>query len=199
MSFDPSSVSFLIGLARNLADQVRLAHRRKLAGGVRLLASFVRRLLILMALAMEARLVDRVDPAEPLPRPDGRTPARQNLRFAVLDRPCAMFDVVGTVPSGLAAKHACIQPSLRLYRLLQLLSGIVADPQPRARRVAFTLARRRPHPVLPTQGPKRIAGYWGVEVRASHDAMASAITSASQARPPPLPPVRRVPASVTCL
>jgi hypothetical protein len=72
MPTDPQSFTFLIGLARGLLAQVtgrdglemrpvevRAAVIARLAAGVRVLASFVRRLLVLMALSFEHGLVDR--------------------------------------------------------------------------------------------------------------------------------------------
>jgi hypothetical protein len=84
MPFDAQSFSFLITTARDLLAQVTgrngvwarpvevgPAIVRRLASGVAVLASFVRRLLVLMALSMEHGLVDKVDPAMPLARPHG--------------------------------------------------------------------------------------------------------------------------------
>jgi hypothetical protein len=220
MTSDATSFAFLLGLARSLLAQVtaadglvdrparpRPAVIRRLASGVRVLASFVRRLLVLMALSMEHRLVDRVDASIPLPRPTGRSTCRSAVRFKVLappftgpravDQPVETWldRVGGTAP---ARRPQPVSPA-KLYRLLDLLAAIVADPEPRARRLAFHLARRREGPILPPFGPTRIAGQWGTEVRASHEAMAGAILSASRVRPPPLPPPRRAGPTLTSL
>jgi hypothetical protein len=233
MSFNAFPFAMLVATARDLLSAVsardgvfaRPAHPRvavlgRLASGVRVLAGFVRRLLVLMALAMEHGLVDRVDRAKPLARPDGRSrtaagPAQTG--FVVLG-PATVFS---SAPSsvqpafdwadhkarrGLAPPMPPPSPA-RLYALLDVLARIVKDPEPRARRLAFYLARRRHGiilgPILPSGcgsgRPERLAGHWGSQVRASHDAMAAAIITAGRNRPPPLPPPRRAGPEITCL
>ena len=214
MPSDITSFAVLLGLARSLLAQVsaldglsdrparvRLAVVRRLASGVRVLASFVRRLLVLMALRLEHGLVDRVDAAQPLPRPTGQVRTGIGpVRFKVLDaRFTGPREVDGAVENWLdrvggavPAQRAKPPPSpAKLYRMLDLLASIVADPEPRARRLAFHLARRREGPIQPPAGPARIPGRWGSAVRASHEAMAAAILTNSRNRPPPLPPPRR--------
>jgi hypothetical protein len=219
MPSDATSFTFLLGLAHSLLAQVtgrdglddrpgslRPAVMRRLESGVRVLASFVRRLLVLMALSLEHGLVDRVDASQPLPRPKGRR-RTSGARFKVLPPPFSGPYVVGDaieswrdrVGTTVPVRQAKPVSPARLYRLLDQLAAIVADPEPRARRLAFHLARRRDGPILPPVGPARIAGIWGMEVRASHDAMAGAILSASRVRPPPLPPPRRAGPTVTGL
>ena len=215
-----SSFAFLTGTAQALLAQViyrdRLADRPqqlraavigRLASGVRLLASFVRRLLVLMALSMEHDLLDKIDPAAMPPRPDGKVRAMKKANrvdFRILEPPLTHIE---TVPEAIdpfnRADWRAQVPSFtqrppptpqKLYRLLDLLATMVADPESRARRLAWWLARTRRGPLLPPAGPHRIAGHWGTEVRASHEAMANAITLASRERPPPLaPPRRRLP------
>jgi hypothetical protein len=186
--------------------EVRPALIGRLAAGVRVLASFVRRLLVLMALSFEHGLVDRLDPAKALPRPKGRK-SGPSLRFVVLEAPFALasaetppkpaFNWADRVEHASAAPPARTVSPARLYQLLDLLAAIMADPEPRARRLAFHLARRRHGPLLPPAGPARVAGCWGTEIRASHEAMAAAILSAGRIRPPPLPPPRRAGPVVT--
>lgn len=214
---DTQSFTFLIGLASSLLAQVmgrdgltmrpvevRPAVIDRLAAGVRVLASFVRRLLVLMALSFEHGLADRV--MGPLPRPHGRRSV-SGARFVVLEAPFALaseetppkpaFNWADRVAHASAAPPARPVSPARLYQLLELLAAIVADPEPRARRLAFYLARRRHGPLLPPAGPARVAGCWGTEIRASHEAMAAAILSAGRIRPPPLPPPRRAGPVVT--
>lgn len=221
MTPDTHSFSFLLATARSLLGQVtgrdglvdrpvhvRAAAIRRLASGVRVLASFVRRLLVLMAFSLEHRLVDRIDRAGPLPRPHGRKSVA-GVRFVVLEAPCVLacadtppkpaFNWADHAKQATPARRPTPASPARLYRLLDLLTAIVADPVPRARRLAFHLARRRHGPILPPVGPVRIAGHWGTDIRASHDAMAAAIIHASRVRPPPLPPPRRAGPVATAL
>jgi hypothetical protein len=219
MPTEPHSFTFQIGLARSLLAQVtgrdgldmrpvevRPAVIGRLAAGVRVLASFVRRLLVLMALSMEHGLVDRIDRAKPLARPHGRGSACA-VRFVLLeprlarvsaaDRAVVCWFDLASQPSQ--ARRVAPPSPARLYRLLDVLATIVANPEPRALRLAFHLARRRDGPILPPAGPARIAGCWGTQVCASHDAMAEAILSSSRVRPPPLPPPRRAGPTLTSL
>ncbi|MCU0881784.1 MAG: hypothetical protein MUF14_03835, partial [Hyphomonadaceae bacterium] len=130
-----------------------------------MLASFVRRLLVLMALRLEHTLVDKVDPARPLPRPKGMT-RPSGVSFSVLQArgpaPRAVGQALPCWRDQLApAKQAKPPSPARLYRMLDHLAAIVADPASRARRLAFHLARRRDGPLLAPDGPARIAGHWG--------------------------------------
>ncbi|MCU0882652.1 MAG: hypothetical protein MUF14_08310, partial [Hyphomonadaceae bacterium] len=183
----------------------------RLVTGVRLLASFVRRLLVLMALSFEHGLVDRIDPAGMPPRPDGKPRGRKKapgVRFVILEPRASTIETVAETVHRFSwddwrADAPCgpRQPPspARLYRMLDLLAAIVADPEPRARKLAFHLARTRHGPILPPVGPRRIAGRWGTEVRAGHEAIAGAIMNASRERPPPLAPPRRGLPAVTGL
>jgi hypothetical protein len=70
------------------------------------------------------------------------------------------------------------------------LSKIADNPYPKAKRLAFHLARNREGLILAQEGPKRIAGRWGTEIRAYYDTMPALIVDQSKNRPPPLPPPR---------
>ena len=74
----------------------------------------------------------------------------------------------------------------RLFELCRLIE----DPQARARRLAFHLARRRPGPLLaPDLATSRMPARFGTEISALYAGFASAIARLSQARPPPLGPL----------
>jgi hypothetical protein len=229
MNSDARSFAFLLATAESLLAQVtgrdHLANRpaylrpahvrpvmvRRLASGLRVLASFVRRFLVLMALSLEHQLTDRIDPAGLPARPHRRKQA-SGLRFAVLEPAFTGTRVVAGAQAVFhwedgwqdrAESKPAGRPSApsaaRLYRMLDLLAAIVANPEPRARRLAWHLARTRHGPVLPPRGPQRIAGQWGTDVGTSHEAMACAILKAGRERPPPLAPPRRALPTVTGL
>lgn len=182
-------------------DWGRKAVARRLGSGLRVLGAWLRRLLVLMALALEPDLTVR---EQPLRRPHGRkTQAR--MRFAVWtadtvlpeDLGCRSGAAAGSgLPGGRIGMSGPVELG-RLYRQLDLMAAILADPLPRARRLAIHLARNKPDMLLPPAGPRRIAGRWGREISASFDAMAVSIMAQARVRPPPLPPPRRGWRSIT--
>ncbi|MCU0882587.1 MAG: hypothetical protein MUF14_07975 [Hyphomonadaceae bacterium] len=210
-----ASFTFLIRVGRDLAAAVltrdRLETRpvwgkkavaRRLASGLRVLGAYLRRLLVLMALALEPDL--RVKDL-PLRRPHGRK-MQPGVHFMVLKPDLPLPEdfarrsgpPLDVASPGHARRMAQGGVGLaRLYRQLDLMAAILADPLPRARRLALHLARCRPGILLAPQGPARIAGRWGTEVPASFEAMAVSIITQSRNRPPPLPPPRRHWRSVT--
>jgi hypothetical protein len=78
----------------------------------------------------------------------------------------------------------------KLYAKLDYLSKLAANPLSKAKRMAFHLARTYEGIIIAPKGPKRIADYWGTQVRAFYDAIAMSIMTQSRTRPPPLPPPR---------
>jgi hypothetical protein len=210
-----ASFDYLIRLGRDLCLMVltrdRLEMRplqgkravaRRLGSGLRVLGAWLRRLLVLMALALEPHLTVR---EQPLARPHGRkTEAR--MRFVVWtsdtvlpeDFGCRSGAAAGSgFPGGGCSALAGPVGLARLYRQLDLMAAILADPLPRARRLAIHLARSRPGLLLAPAGPPRIAGRWGKEVSTSYDGMAVTIMEQARVRPPPLPPPRRGWRSIT--
>lgn len=120
-----------------------------------------------MALSMEHGLADQIDRATPVLRPHGRKTAT-SFRLMGLKTPFASGRVEAAPkpgcnwadhmnPASLAPLGKPLSPA-KLYQLIDLLGAIVADPEPRARRLAFHLARRRQGLLLPPAGPARIAG-----------------------------------------
>jgi hypothetical protein len=178
----------------------------RLASGLIVLRAFLRRLVILIALDMEWHLVDM---RGPMKRPHGRkskSSARPSLKW--LDDHKVSPWLNGDGPQFKAVfkrdhKQGYGGPveidMAKLYAQLDFLAGIAANPTAKAKRLAFHLARRRSGIIMAPVGPKRIAGRWGTEVRASFDAMAHSIIIKSRARPPPLPPRRTVWPMITAL
>ena len=175
----------------------------RLASGMRVLRAFLRRLIILIALDMEWGLVDK---RGAMKRPHGRKSVSS----------CAKFSLKGLDPhktspwlydDGPQSKRADTQAHstpipidmTKLYAQLDFLAGIAANPDARAKRLAFHLARTQQGIIMAPEGPKRLAGRWGTEVRASFDAMAASIMTQSRNRPPPLPPPRTHWPTITAL
>jgi hypothetical protein len=205
-----ASFTFLIATVQSLAAAVnarddlhirppvaRKAVAARLASGLRVLRAFLRRLIILIALDMEWGLVDT---RGEMKRPHKRT-SKPSARFALggLDAhkvsPWLNSDGPGFKPPFKAGDRqgfsgpATINMA-KLYAQLDFLSGIAADPVAKAKRLAFHMARTYQGIIIAPQGPKRIAGQWGTQVRASFEAMAGSIITKSRNRPPPLPPPR---------
>jgi hypothetical protein len=201
-----ASFAFLIATAQSLADAVwvrdnvylrpqmaRKSVAARLASGLVVLRAFLRRLIILMAIELEWKLVDA---RGPMRRPHGRK-SKSKVGFSF---PCLDADK----PSPWLTSHRPqFKPKVRndfgaplpvditqLYAKLDFLAKIAANPTAKAKRLAFHLARSRPGIIMAPIGPKRIAGRWGTSVSASFDAMASSILTQSRNRPPPLPPPR---------
>jgi hypothetical protein len=178
---------------------------RQVAAGLRLVEAYLRRVLIVMALEIEPSLVDAAaqDDSGPLPRPDGRKRASSSAGFRVLDD--------GRLPlredwhlevrdwhRPTAASRAPMAMG-RLYRRLDQLAAIAADPLRRARRLAFHLARCRPGLILAPDIEMRPPLTWRPEAALGFNALAHEIINRSRNRPPPLPPPRRHGPSVIVL
>jgi hypothetical protein len=168
---------------------------RRLAAGLAMVEAYLRRVLIVMALALEPELVDA--PA-PLRRPHGRRMVARHPRFAVLAGRGAPLSEEALVAmtqgvSRQTRQHLAPAPVAlgRLYRRLDQLAAIAADPMARARRLAFALARRKPGPILAPDPALRPPRSWGLEVSATYDAMGFDILTRSRSRPPPLASIRK--------
>jgi hypothetical protein len=223
-AMDPlASFTFLITTAQSLVAAVttrdnlhlrpalaRQSVAARLRSGMIVLRAFLRRLIILIALEMEWSLVDT---RGPMKRPHGRK-SKSSAGFSL-----GGLDTQGVSPwlnaNGPEFKpvfknadaHRNFAPveinMAKLYAQLDFLAGIAANPAAKAKRLAFHLARTYDYNkqgiIIAPAGPKRIAGRWGTEVRASYDAIAAAIMTRSRNRPPPLPPPRTHWPTITAL
>jgi hypothetical protein len=214
-----ASFAMLIATAQSLASAVnardnlylrpawaRQAVAMRLASGLIVLRAFLRRLVILIALELEWGLVDN---RRPMKRPHKRkSTSRAVLTLGGLDTqgPSPWLNGVGPVTKARVKTgySASVEVDMaKLYAKLDYLAGIAADPLAKAKRLAFHLARSYPYDqngvIIAPQGPKRIAGRWGTQVRAFYDAMVGSILEKSRSRPPPLPPPRTHWPTVTAL
>ena len=211
-----ASFAFLIATVQSLAAAVNTRdnlHLRppvaykavaaRLASGMRVLRAFLRRLIILIALDMEWSLVDT---RGVMKRPHGRKSTSSCATFSLkgLDADKASPWLYGDGPQSKRADtqaHTTPIPidMAKLYAQLDFLAGIAANPIAKAKRLAFHLARTKHGIIMAPEGPKRLAGRWGTDVRASFDAMAASIITQSRNRPPPLPPPRTHWPTITAL
>ncbi len=181
---------------------VRKAVAARLAKGVRALEAFLRRILILMALELEPDLVAK-DQIENLARAKEKKvrAKRPFLRIFPAPRGAHTFDFKPQFgaprPSEQSPYAAALPPVTvpisRLWRQLDHLQTIIKDPVAKARRLAFSLARRHPGLLMAPDQDRRIMRGCGTEPTSLFDAMAFQIMQKSRSRPPPLPPPRRWP------
>jgi hypothetical protein len=214
-----ASFAMLIATAQSLASAVnardnvylrpkwaRQAVAMRLASGLIVLRAFLRRLVILIALELEWGLVDK---RKAMKRPHKRkAKSRAVLNLGGLDTQGASPWLNGDGPQSKArvktGYSALTEVDMaNLYAKLDYLSQIANNPLAKAKRLAFHLARSYPYDqngvIIAPQGPKRIAGRWGTQVRAFYDAMVGSILEQSRSRPPPLPPPRNCWPTVTAL
>ena len=218
-----TSFAFLITTVQSLAAAVntrdnlhlrptlaRKAVAMRLASGMRVLRAFLRRLIILIALELEWGLVDT---RGAMKRPHGRKSTSSCAGFSLkgLDADKVSPWLNGDEPNFKAKtdyfkieegqKYNTPVPidMTKLYAQLDFLAGIAANPIAKAKRLAFHLARTQQGIIMAPEGPKRLAGRWGTNVRASFDAMAASIMTQSRNRPPPLPPPRTHWPTITAL
>jgi hypothetical protein len=210
------SCRFLLNTLRALIDGVRVRddvylHRpvfgsrgmaQRLASGLAHVEAYLRRVLLIMALELEPTLVDV---RGPMRRPHGRKSkgkAGPSLCIFPKDEPPSpeLLHTFAKRKDTLArAGYREPQPvaMARLYQRLDHLSKIARDPLARAKRLAFHLARNREGPLFTPDPMLRPPGAWNAEAKASFIALGYDIQMRSRARPPPLPPPRRIWPSVT--
>jgi hypothetical protein len=205
-----ASFAFLIATAQNLVAAVttrdnlhlrpalaRQAVAVRLRSGIIVLCTFLRRLIILMALELEWTLVDK---RGEMKRPHGRKSKTSTaVNIQSLGAPMASPWLTGhPIHSRTKVKTGYNRPVevhlAKFYAQLNYLTKVAANPVAKAKRLAFHLARTYDYNskgmIIAPDGPGRIAGYWGTEISASFDSMAAAILTKSKNRPPPLPPPR---------
>jgi len=176
-------------------ERLSAAAAGRMRAGIAALESWLRRVLLLMALAMEPDIA-------PAPRPWVK------IRCRRLRRPwrgLRVFTGHGGLPSrdpfaALARRRAGRYrpggrhpvPAAPLLARLAQLRALVDAPEARARRLAFHIARRRPGPLMAPRYRGPASGrLFGTEAGALHDGLGAAITERSRARPPPLGPAIR--------
>jgi hypothetical protein len=141
-----------------------------------------------------------VDARGELKRPHGRK-AKPSSGFHLPLLDCAKVSPwIKTVPpnfkpraksqNAAGTNPAVVVDMTRLYAKLEFFAEIAANPYPKAKRLAFHLARKQQGPILSLEGPERIAGRYGTQIRTYYDNLPDMILEASRNRPPPLPPPR---------
>jgi hypothetical protein len=190
-----AAFTMLIATAQNLAAAVntrddlhlrpqfaRKAVAARLVSGLMVLKAFLCRMILLIALDLEWTLVDT---RGEMKRPHGRkakSTTRLNLRILDADKPspwiggnCPKFVIAKMYEPKQVRDHRYNPPVFidmaKLYAQFNFLAGIASNPLPKAKRLAFHIARTREGIIMAPEGPKRIAGRWGTEVNAQFWAM----------------------------
>jgi hypothetical protein len=194
------SLAMMVNTRDNLHLRPEIA-RKSVAGrlvtGLIVLKTFLRRLIILIALELEWGLVDtRGEMKRPHKR---KSKPSDGFHMPLLDAQSGgdwLYDHYPYhYPRAKSQKAYGTNPPVyvdmaKLYAKLAFLAKIADNPFPKAKRLAYHLARNRPGPILALEGPERIAGRWGTEIRAYYDNLPAMIIEQSRNRPPPLPPPR---------
>jgi hypothetical protein len=215
----PSNFTRLIATAQNLVamvntrdslhlrpDYARKSVAARMKSGLIVLKTFLRRLIILIALDLEWGLVDT---RGEMKRPHRRkAKPSDGFQLSLLDAQKGGHWLANYNPDhypraksqrDYGTNPAVTVDMAKLYAYLAFLSRIADNPYPKAKRLAYHLARNRPGYILASEGPKRIAGRWGTEIRAHYDGLPALIVDQSRNRPPPLPPPRNQWPMITAL
>lgn len=165
------------------------AAARRVGAGLMAVAAYLRRLIIMLALQMEAGLAPHTRPYVKTGRAPRADLNRDGLRLFMSGQAfpahAAWIDMAPSHRSG----PQCAAPFLARLRVFEAL---LKAPQARARRLAFYLARRRPGPIAPPGfGRPGLPPRYGTEVSAIYHGLGVAILQAGRARPPPLGPTLR--------
>jgi hypothetical protein len=207
----PSNFTRLIATAQSLAsmvntrddlhlrpDYARKSVAARLKSGLIVLKTFLRRLIILIALDLEWGLVDK---RGEMKRPHKRkSKPSEGFSLPLLDAQTGGHWLSNHNPDhypraksqrDYGTNPAVTVDMAKLYAYLAFLSKIADNPFPKAKRLAFHLARNRPGFIVAREGPEQIAGRWGTEIRAYYDWLPALIVDQSRNRPPPLPPPRK--------
>ena len=180
---------------------VSQAVARRARQAIRALEAFLMRLLMVMALAIEPTLNPSGTPRPIRMAPAGKRALSPGFRIkfaeSMKDFP---FMADGVPGAGGWRERPVALPAAPLLSRLGFLRAVIADPGPRARRLAFHLARRKPG-WLAAPGearlPARARNF--TETSALYAAMGSEIRRTSRARPPPLGPAPRPPPRIRAL
>ncbi len=162
------------------------AAARRLKAGLRALEAYLRRVLFLLALSFEAGLSAANHPRIIY----ARAPRKASLvsRFRLFVGEQALPDSWSDSWRGASSipQKPLVFTAPYLARLRDL-RGLLKAPEARARRLAWSLARRRPGLLLaPDAGDVLVPRRYGTEVSAHYASLGPAIIEASRARPPPL-------------
>jgi hypothetical protein len=193
----------------------RQAVAKRLKSALRIAGAFLRRMLLVMALEIEPTLVDTRKPLPARPKAKKRkTASQRGVRFTVFEgrfRPVTQAVELKWEQAAERRRQARYLRRARarqraveatgqsvplvamapLYRRLDWMAQVAANPMKKARSVAVGLARFKKGRLVTPDPQLRIPGRWGTEASMLFDAMGYQIPQLSQIRPPPQAPRQR--------
>ena len=175
---------------------------KRLRQGIRALEAFLRRVLMVMALTLEPHLAPRQTPYTKYARQNKVRPIKPRLNIFTGERNIADLETY-LIHTEIRPKpnqnHGPI-PAAPLLEKLSALKTLIANPEARARRLAYTLARKRPGPLLaPDIHRGLVPNRLGTEISSLYQGLAAQIGTLSRGRPPPLGPAPRAPPRIRML
>ncbi|MEM1391236.1 MAG: hypothetical protein AAGG45_09165 [Pseudomonadota bacterium] len=186
--------------------RISKAAARRVRQGIKAIEAYLRRVLLLLALQIEPELAG----ANRARAIYGRKGSRKSAQRPVLSlRACQNRGIDFALSHRLERLRADrgginsfspTQMAARPYlERMAALRALMNDPYKRARRLAWTLARRRPGFLLAPGRADAVRNRYGTEFSALYTAMAAGILTRSRARPPPLGPMPRPPPRIRVL
>ncbi|MEM7494371.1 MAG: hypothetical protein AAF296_13405 [Pseudomonadota bacterium] len=176
------------------------AAARRLHQGIKAIEAYLHRFLLLLAMQIEPELasanraraiygVKGVRKPAPCRGLSFRMPQNRGIDFALSHR----FERLRADRRGRGSVSPTQITARPYLERMAVLRALMSDPYKRARRLAWTLARRRPGLLLVPGCADAVRNRHGTEFSALYTAMATGILTQSRARPPPLGPVPRPP------
>jgi hypothetical protein len=178
---------------------------RRFRSALNLVEAYLRRLLLLMALRLEPTLVDNRRPLKRVK--DRKRRLKKPVRFPVqfvpyrplTDKVLYAFDFAQKLRRERPRRPPALVSMLALYRRLDWLTAVAADPLARATRLAYNLARRRPGPIVAPDQKLRLPQRYGTPISMTFNALNTCVLETSRTRPPPQAPQQWYGPSVTVI
>ena len=178
---------------------VSRAAKRRLKQAIAALTAYVRRLVLLLALSLEPHLQPRLTPRPIYARTGQRHRAETRLKI-LPDRGngTAFFLQMQARQDGFP-RHR-VDPELNpLLHRIETLRVLLDNPMPRARRLAWHLARQLPGPILAVDHGTALPNRYGTGFTATHKGMGRGLIVLSRQRPPSIGPPPRMPPRIRTL
>jgi hypothetical protein len=173
--------------------EVSRAAALRLKQGIMALEAYLRRLLFVLALHIEHEL--KPDTKErPIyaraPRKRGQKASFKTLPYWGIEPD---FSTIFEHKKWADRQPPKPVPLAPLLKRLAEVRDILKNPEARARRLAYHLARKQSGPLLAPRAHDAVRNRYGTEFSAIYTAMSAEIGEMSRARPPPIGPVLRPP------
>ncbi|MEO1642000.1 MAG: hypothetical protein AAFR74_01595 [Pseudomonadota bacterium] len=186
-------------------SHISKAAAKRVSQGIRAIEAYLRRLLLLLALAIEPGLKpdNRARPVYAATRAK-RATERPGFTFQMFQKEgidfalSPKFDALRERPRRSFSGPKQV-PARPLIERLRALRTLLEAPQARAQRLAWAIARRRPGLMLAPGTGEEVRNRHGTEFSATYTIMGLSILEQSRARPPPLAPKPKCPPRIRVL